>query len=232
MNNPRRFDALRYALVMIAAFGVFGVIAWSIQQPENNLKDLDDYFALSVHDFAIDNSSLRPVMLGITNLCSLTGLIVIGAVVALGILWFRRFDLAMIWVVVIGAGAYFNRPIKEYFRRERPIFAEDATFSFPSGHSMRAMILFGFLAYLLCIVLPKRWQRFLVVLFLAALVVAIGYSRIFLGKHFFTDVVGGFMCGAGWVAAWICGIEVIRAKKLRSDTVIAATPASDAPAKA
>ncbi|MCX6787201.1 MAG: phosphatase PAP2 family protein [Candidatus Kaiserbacteria bacterium] len=81
--------------------------------------------------------------------------------------------------------------------------AIETSFSFPSGHTTLAMTLYGFLAYLLCKLYPKNAAA---IVTLATLVIfVIGFSRLYLGLHFPTDVLGGYLLGGLWL---LIGIKI------------------------
>ena len=100
------------------------------------------------------------------------------------------------------AGAFaLDRALKMHFHRARPVvpwaIGEEHTFSFPSGHSLFAMVLYGTLVWL---ALRREWKGLLAAgLVAAGLVVMIGVSRIYLGMHWPTDVLAGWFVGAVWV---------------------------------
>ncbi len=99
--------------------------------------------------------------------------------------------------------------MKVIFERARPVdvlplFHLD-TFSFPSGHATGAMALYGFIAYLICSIYPRL--RVPAVLVGGALILLIGASRVYLGVHFPSDVLAGFLLGAIWICA---GIGIVR----------------------
>lgn len=75
-------------------------------------------------------------------------------------------------------------------------------YSFPSGHSMIGTAFYGYLAYLCAILMKKPWKALLPSLLLL-LVLLIGYSRIYLGVHFASDVAAGLSAGFCWVAAFV-----------------------------
>jgi undecaprenyl-diphosphatase len=101
----------------------------------------------------------------------------------------------------IALGALLNQMLKLVFRRPRPEvlkLVEETGFSFPSGHSMSSLIFFGFAAYLL-IRYGKHRGRYLLAGAIGVLVLLIGLSRIYLGVHYASDVLAGFIIGAGWL---------------------------------
>lgn len=101
----------------------------------------------------------------------------------------------------IAPGALFNQVLKLVFRRPRPDvlrLVEQSGYSFPSGHAMNSMIFYGLAAYLL-VRRGRHWSRYLVAGFVAVLVLLIGLSRIYLGVHYASDVLAGFLIGAGWL---------------------------------
>ncbi len=115
---------------------------------------------------------------------------------------------ALFFFLVTQSGEFLNNTIKLAFRRDRPPIADrlvaESTFSFPSGHSAFGALIFGMLAALLARSLAGRVSRGFAVglcLFLAFLLAG---SRVWLGVHYATDVVGGLVVGFSWVvAAWL-----------------------------
>ena len=127
--------------------------------------------------------------------------IIIAALLLL--LYYRRWlELAGFLVCLIGE-ALLNILLKNLFERSRPdLFqmVEAAGYSFPSGHAMVSLCLYGMIAFLISRQIP-RWQwRLAVVTFATALVAAIGLSRVYLGVHYPTDVVAGYFAGGMWLA--------------------------------
>ncbi|NUP11971.1 MAG: phosphatase PAP2 family protein [Polyangiaceae bacterium] len=158
------------------------------------------------------------------------GIAIVG--VAVGILLLRRGRnlLAAGWAIaLLGVGA-LNAALKAAFARPRPSFDNPWVtpngWSFPSGHSMGTWVAAGMLAYLWIILRPRNpsvprlgtpmptMAQWVVVCCAIAFSVAMGFSRLLLGAHYLTDVIGGFAAGTVWLGACISGIEVARRRPL------------------
>ncbi|HSJ87589.1 MAG TPA: phosphatase PAP2 family protein [Anaerolineales bacterium] len=125
-------------------------------------------------------------------------------------------ELAMI-LLSSGAGSFVWNFFVNYFGRPRPAIqtglAVRAIPSFPSGHTMSAIIVYGFLTYLLLPKMPSRFWKWTLVIAMAAVILFDGFSRIFQGSHYLTDVVGGYALGIAWAALVYTVIEVIFIRK-------------------
>ena len=92
--------------------------------------------------------------------------------------------------------AIFNLLLKNIIRRNRPVgyrLVEETGFSFPSGHSMASMAFYGLIIYLVFKYVKNKYAKIALCTFLSILIVAIGISRIYLGVHYASDVLAGFM---------------------------------------
>ena len=121
--------------------------------------------------------------------------------------------LLWVWLAAFIGGAVLDWMLKNLVRRPRPIGAErflhGITFSYPSGHSMGSLIGFAMLAYVLIKFWPPaRGHRVIVVIVAVILVLLIGWSRLYLGVHYLSDVIAGFAGGAVWVTACMTGFEL------------------------
>ncbi len=108
------------------------------------------------------------------------------------------------FVAVAGLGAAVLSPVvKELVGRLRPMVAEPVAPaggpSFPSGHAFGSAVTFGVVLLVLLPVVPGRWHRAVVVA-TAAFVVVIGFTRLALGVHYLSDVLGGWLLAIGWLA--------------------------------
>ena len=109
----------------------------------------------------------------------------------------------------VAGGALLNLVLKNIFQRSRPTipgaYMVETGFSFPSGHSMVSLIFYGVIAYLaLSYIKSKKWKVFITVITLM-ICALIGFSRLYLGVHFLTDVLAGWAAGGLWLAVCIFG---------------------------
>lgn len=159
------------------------------------------------------------IFAALTDLGDLKFLIIVVAAVALWLMFRRRWLLASAWIIATASGGLMNAALKAFFERSRPPhlhgFASAEGWSFPSGHSSGATIVYGLLAYLLLVQLSKR-HHLPVAIVAMVLIVCVGSSRVILQVHYFSDVLGGCALGAGWAAAWIAGLETYRLRRSES----------------
>jgi membrane-associated phospholipid phosphatase len=127
-------------------------------------------------------------------------LVAIGAAAAVALLLARRpWAAALTAFGVLGVG--LNHGVKGMIGRPRPtetmvdVILPAIGLSFPSGHAMASVMVYGFLAFLAWVHVPHRRARVTVTMILAVLPLAIGISRIYLGAHWFSDVIGGWTAG-------------------------------------
>jgi membrane-associated phospholipid phosphatase len=119
-------------------------------------------------------------------------------------LWQRKWQEAIALFVACAGGISLNFWLKTLFVRTRPAlwerFVDVSQYSFPSGHAMVSLIVYGFICYWSIVRYPAMQRLILAVTFL--LVVAIGFTRLYLGVHWPTDVVAGYAAGLVWL--FIC----------------------------
>ncbi|HEX2700591.1 MAG TPA: phosphatase PAP2 family protein [Acidimicrobiales bacterium] len=130
----------------------------------------------------------------------------------------RRLRLGLFLVVTTVTGGLIDTAVKVIVDRDRPsLVAPVATAhgqSFPSGHAMSSTIAYGALLLVLLPALPARARR-PVVGGGAVLVLAIGFSRLALGVHYISDVLGGYALGLAWLAASTAAFSVWRVERGR-----------------
>lgn len=126
-------------------------------------------------------------------------------VVVLGLYFlYKRFwpELAML-LIGAGGGAIIWYLLIDVFNRHRPtdqigIVVTDN--SFPSGHAISSVIVYGLLAYLFLPKMPSRFWKWILVIAVIFTILYVGYSRVFLGGHYMSDILAGYALGLGWGA--------------------------------
>lgn len=133
----------------------------------------------------------------------------------------HRLELALFLWVGLGS-QLLNTLLKLWFHRERPTIhrlIEQAGYSFPSGHSMAAFSLYGVIAYLLWRHMHSRSERFLLILFTVLMTGGIGWSRIYLGVHYPSDVIGGYAASGAWLMLSVACFEAYRNHKAKPHNI-------------
>lgn len=143
-------------------------------------------------------------------------------VVAVGGLLRLRFRVEALFTLLTVLGDAFGQLVKLIVARPRPgddaisVLFQEAGRSFPSGHVLHYTIFFGFLLYLAATLLPPGGARAILCLLLALPILLIGVSRVYLGAHWASDVLGGYLLGGLWLAGHV---SVYRAFKARWELV-------------
>jgi len=127
------------------------------------------------------------------------------------ILWVRKHRSSATTIAIAGAGGIgLNILLKQLFARARPQLWERTVdvrfYSFPSGHAMMSMVIYGLLSYFLASRFP-RWRVGIFSLTLV-LIAAIGFSRLYLGVHWPTDIIAGYTAGLVWLISCILSLEI------------------------
>jgi len=143
-------------------------------------------------------------------------LIVSGAAILTFFVWLKKkeFYIVPFWLALGGANltSLFS---KLYFARLRPlapIYWEN-TYSFPSGHAINSLFLYGFAIYFLAGLTARRSQKILIGLAGILIILLIGFSRLYLGVHYLSDVISGYIIGALWLTAAINGVKLFSRPK-------------------
>ena len=137
------------------------------------------------------------------------------AAVAGTLAWRRHWLAFWGWIAAFGGGSVIDWTLKHVIRRPRPPYAEayyvEHSFSFPSGHATMSLVAFGMLAYLLIAFWARGARARVAVAVVAVVLIAlVGFSRLYLGVHYFSDVVGGYAAATVWLAACASGVEIAR----------------------
>jgi len=210
-----RFELKRYLgwhlVIGLLIFASTTLILAEIAEDIINSEPLtiaDAKLSIWLHTHA--SPQLTTAFLVITAFGSTVPVSCIAVAVGLYLLWRRQtYWLAAVWLSVFG-GMLLNKLLKYVFHRPRPHFDDPilalTSYSFPSGHTMAATVLYGVLAALL-VTKVKRWPlRILIILIAFLVIVLVGFSRMYLGAHYLSDVLGAFAEGLAWLSLCLTAV--------------------------
>jgi len=153
----------------------------------------------------VRRGSLDTLMLACTRWGGALPMTVVSAGIVLLLLLVHRAKEARYLAFGVGGGLLLNLLLKELFHRARPgaelvyLLPSLSSLSFPSGHTMGTTSVVGSLAVILHVVKAPRAVRLAATLIGSAAIVGVGLSRVYLGAHYPSDVLGGFLAAAAWV---------------------------------
>jgi undecaprenyl-diphosphatase len=210
MHGLRVRHLLPGLLIGAMLLGLFVLLAWGIKHPPNLLTDLDARLMEDLHEYQVALPVVTVVVERLTDLGAPRTMTLVAVGLALILLGQRRFWMALACPIIVSGGDWLNRALKQWIGRPRPPFvSENTSFSFPSGHAMLAIIGYGLLGYLLVGWLSGRRERAAVIVGLTLLVLVIGFSRLYLTVHYFSDVLAGFTMGACWLLIGLAGAKLV-----------------------
>jgi undecaprenyl-diphosphatase len=208
----RRVESGALVLVLGAAGSLWAFFAVGDEMSEGGTLALDRRILLALrnpHNLSdpIGSRSFEEAMRDVT---ALGGVTVMTLVTVVGVLAFlihrRRLHAALLAATVLLADIS-SEALKRAYGRPRPDLVPHGSYvysaSFPSGHSTMSAATFLTLAMLIASLEPNRGTKIMVYVLAIAMILAIGFSRIYLGVHWPSDVLAGWSLGAAWaLAAW------------------------------
>jgi undecaprenyl-diphosphatase len=227
-------------LLSLVLLGLFFSITRSVRREQGALTQFDLRLARGLEEHARTHPSLLEFCRFITDLGGIAAMVVATLVGSSLLLINQRRFVAAVWIAAAVGGGLLTLIVKEEVARARPsnpdAMVRERNKSFFSGHSMGSMIGYGMLSYVLFLGVRRRWLCALVLAALTVLVLLVGFSRLYLRAHFFTDVLGGYCIGAFWLAVCISGLEVVRRRRLKLPArshapAPSSAPAADSPGK-
>jgi undecaprenyl-diphosphatase len=197
-GSPVAIASLAGCLILLIILG------WLFQEVwEKEAFSFDTNVLLWIHQSA--NPLLDSIMVAITGLGNPP---MVAATIVSTTFWLwkkRKYLQLKVFALICIGGIAFNVGLKLVFTKTRPHLWNqlivETTFSFPSGHALGASIMYGFLAYLLATEFP-RFSR-LIYAAMIGLILMIGFSRLYLGVHWLTDVIAGYVIGFLWLITCI-----------------------------
>src|SRR4051794_17131022 len=208
--------ALLAALALVLVAVPFGLLLFLVQDKWPPLLDVDADARDSLHGFAVTHAGMVSATRTLSTIGSAVFYLPLFALVAAWLLWRGRPRLALFVAVTTAGSAGLNALVKLAVHRARPVLPEPVAhangLSFPSGHAQSAMVAASVLGLLALPRLRGAW-RAVAVAAGVAWVLAIGFARVFLGVHFVSDVLAGYVLGAAWVAAMAAAFRAWRRER-------------------
>lgn len=194
-------------LAAIALWG-FAEIAEHVARDQTQAFDISVLYAIH----RLQRPWLTPIMIFITDIGAPSVLVVASVLVSIRLIMRRHKNEAMT-LAIAGFGALaLNTLLKSLFERARPALwarvVDVSLSSFPSGHAMLSIVVYGFFGYSLAVRYPKK--RGWIFAFTTLLIGLIGFSRLYFGVHWLTDVIAGYAAGLVWLISCIISLEIWR----------------------
>ena len=215
--STKTFPGLYLALCLLAlvtAIWLFGAIAEDVATGDP-ITIVDVRFSLWLH--AHSSASVTALMRVVTELHSLW-LVAIMTLAICAYWWVRGLrDWVFTMLMAVFGGMLLNLLLKHLFLRPRPQLdhpiATLTTYSFPSGHTMMATVFYGTLC---CFVLSRpasRPWKLLAIPMALVMIALVGFSRIYLGAHYLSDVLGAIAEGSTWLAFCLISAEAMKRRQ-------------------
>ncbi len=150
---------------------------------------------------------MTPIAKVITNLGSAVFLIALTIILIIVI---KNKKIGLSIFLNLSFVTILNQLLKRILQRPRPNefrIIEETGYSFPSGHSMVSMAFYGYLIYLIYKYVKNKYIKWGLITLLSILIVSIGTSRIYLGVHYTSDVLGGFLIAVSYLIIYISGVN-------------------------
>jgi membrane-associated phospholipid phosphatase len=195
-------------VIAVVAIAVFARLA--LEVAEGELHPLNVRVLQALYDHR--SPGLDALAVGLSRLGDPLGTTVVGAIGVLVLSFHRRYLDAAASVATLLGGAVLAVALKQVFQHPRPDLivpiAPETGYGFPSAHALMAACLYGQFAALLVIDEPRRVWRWACAAVLLLLAISIGWSRLYLGVHWLSDVVAGGLVAVFWVASCLWGRRV------------------------
>ena len=194
----RRFPLLAVLVILGSSWLFLGVL--EDVATRDPLVDFDVTLQLALQQYR--TPLLDSVMVAVTKLGDVEVVLPVVIAALAWFFWHRLWQTSLFWILAAGMAELLVKVLKWLLQRTRPVSLYQGLelYSFPSGHATVAVVVYGFLAFLVCRGQTANVQL-RVGLVAGAIVLAIAFSRLYLGVHWFSDVVAGLSLGVAWAGA-------------------------------
>ena len=196
---------IKWIALFICLVLVLGIVI-DVLSKEIYKLDVIGYDFISEH---LISDNITPIAKGVTQLGGVIGLIAIAIIISITIK--NKKTSILIWAN-LGISALLNQILKYIIQRPRPTeyrIIDESGYSFPSGHSMVSAAFYGFLIYLIYKNVKNKYLKWGLITLLSLLIILIGTSRIYLGVHYTSDVLAGFLISISYLIVFTHSIKNI-----------------------
>jgi len=188
-------------LVGIIFLVMFGIVSWGVYFESSWVHSLD----MSMIEMIQSNvTETKTTILSLLTEVGNIRLVIVLTIILAILLFVKKWYAAGLWFggTILFCAAIITKILKEVFNRTRPDFlqlVEKTSESFPSGHATATTIFYGLLGLALILLTTKVWKKIVIGFITLTLIGFILITRIYLGVHFPTDVIAGFLYGSASV---------------------------------
>ena len=217
-RHIREFGVVPASIVFSTAVFLFLIIAVLVALSPA-VTAIDGSVATWLHARA--TPYVTGVMVAISFLGAPTTLTIVTVAGSLLLLCRRRYAEAALLLIVVLGGNFLNFCLKHLFQRGRPAFDDPLfslpTYSFPSGHAMASTVFYGLLAIYVSVSARQRYAAHVAIGAAVLMVALVSLSRVYLGLHYPSDVMGGITEGIAWLALSLIVLHHLRRREAGLD---------------
>jgi membrane-associated phospholipid phosphatase len=214
VKQVRDYRAWMGIVVLLVTSAVFAVIAATVATKDPILqRDLQVLVWLHTHGSPVFTAFL----LAVTQLHSTIGVTVFTVILAIVLARRHKWYWVLALGLAVGGGMVLNVILKLIFHRDRPVWEDPlltlATNSFPSGHAAGATLFYGFFSVYVVSHVKELSLRAICVVISVLMVALVAFSRMYLGVHYLSDVLGAISMSTAWLVLCLWGVRIYSKKR-------------------
>jgi membrane-associated phospholipid phosphatase len=218
--HPEQRYGLRltlFAIAIVLVFVPFGLLLKQVVD-EGSLTIYDRAVVQSLHALVLSNRWMVAPLQVLSFLGKPIWFYILVGIACVYLLWNGRKRLTLFLIATGLVGGLIDTAVKVIVSRDRPVLDDPVATafgqSFPSGHAFTSTAIYGALLLVFLPAIPKRMRSGSIAA-CVVLVAAICFSRLALGVHFFSDVLGGVVLGGAWLVASVAAFSIWRTERGR-----------------
>jgi len=187
---------LGISVILVFTYAFTRII--SVTFIDQRIVQFDDFVSTIIQSFR------SPLLTEVMIFISLLGadiILIVATIIVVFMRWRKHKKESILFTIMLVFGAILNIVLKSIFQRARPTFDPllvVSDYSFPSGHAMNSLVFYATVAYFMYYYTKNALLSVLVLTLCIVLILLIGISRVYLGVHFPSDVIAGYIAGTMW----------------------------------